>query len=367
MSELWNFILSIIGYDFFGNSLLDYAKALGYFLLSLIILFFLRKIILHRMKKAAEHTKTTWDDFIVKQIQDHVVPILYFGSFYLSIQGLAIHPNITFFLNAVAILLLNYNILRFLSSSVHRFLQQRETLSNGTQQRPAFKGLFPAINTLIWGTGVIFLMDNFGLDISSIVTGLGIGGVAVALAAQAILADVFSYFSIMIDKPFEIGDFIIVGDISGTIEHIGLKTTRVRSLSGEQVIFSNTDMTSSRIKNYKRMYERRVVFKISVVYETEYEKLVLIPAIVRKAVEELSDVRFDRTHFATLGNFSLDFEVVYFVLNADYNIYMDIHQSLNLSIIKSFGKEGIEFAYPTQVVVSRQGSSQPAPGAPPLD
>ncbi|MEE9594372.1 MAG: mechanosensitive ion channel family protein, partial [Candidatus Hydrothermarchaeales archaeon] len=212
------------------------------------------------------------------------------------------------------------------------------------------KAIRPVIKVFIWGFGVIFLLDNLGFEISTVVAGLGIGGIAVALAAQAVLGDLFSYFAIMIDRPFEIGDFIIVGDYLGTVEHVGIKTTRIRSLGGEQLVFSNTDLTNSRVRNYKRMEKRRVLFTMGVTYQTSHEKLKEIPTVIRDIIENISDTVFDRAHFSSYGDFSLVFEVAYYVASGDYKKYMDIQQEINLKIKEEFEKRGIEFAYPTQTV-----------------
>jgi small-conductance mechanosensitive channel len=197
---------------------------------------------------------------------------------------------------------------------------------------------------------VLLILDNLGVDVTAMVAGLGIGGVAVALAAQSILGDLFASASIVLDKPFVLGDFLIVDDCLGTVERVGLKTTRLRSLSGEQLVFSNNDLLQSRIRNFKRMYERRVVFSIGVIYQTRYEQVAAIPGMLRAAVEAQEQVRFDRAHFKEYGDFSLKFEIVYYVLSPDYNLYMDIQQAVNLTIYRQFEEEGIEFAYPTQTV-----------------
>jgi len=165
-----------------------------------------------------------------------------------------------------------------------------------------------------------------------------------------VLGDLFASISIVLDKPFVIGDFIIVGDMLGTVEHIGIKTTRVRSLFGEQLIFSNNDLLNSRIRNYKRMDERRIVFSIGVVYQTPYEKLSAIPGMVREIVEAQEQTRFDRAHFSKFGDFALIYEIVYYVKIPDYNAYMDIQEAINLEIYRKFQEQGIEFAYPTQTV-----------------
>jgi small-conductance mechanosensitive channel len=202
----------------------------------------------------------------------------------------------------------------------------------------------------LWSILLLMILDNLGFNITALVASLGIGGIAVALALQNILGDIFASLSIAIDKPFVIGDFIIVDDILGTVEYIGLKTTRLRSLDGEQIVFSNTDLLKSRIRNYKRMYERRVVFGFGIVYQASHEQLKKIPVMAREIIEGLEKTRFDRAHFKEYGESSLNFEVVYFVQDPDYNIYMDIQQSINLSLFERFASEGIEFAYPTRTL-----------------
>jgi small-conductance mechanosensitive channel len=203
----------------------------------------------------------------------------------------------------------------------------------------------------VWIVGTLFLLANLGFDITTIVAGLGIGGIAVALAGQALLGDLFSYFVIVFDKPFELGDFLIIGDILGSVEKIGIKTTRLRSISGEQIIMSNSDLTDSRVRNYKRMERRRVVFKIGVIYGTPAEAVRDIPSIIRAIVEAEESTTFDRAHFAGYGDWSLIYEVVYYVASPDYTLYMDIQQRINLAIYDEFSNRNIQFAYPTQTIL----------------
>lgn len=197
----------------------------------------------------------------------------------------------------------------------------------------------------------ILILDNLpGVEITALVAGLGIGGVAIALAVQSILSDLFASLSIILDKPFVLGDFIIVDTHMGSVEYIGLKTTRVRSLSGEQLVFANSDLLQSRIRNFKRMAERRVVFEVSVTYQTPYEKLAAIPGWIEGIVTCQKPVRFDRAHFQDFGDYALRFEVVYYVLDPDYNRYMDIQQAINLGIYRKFQEQGVAFAYPTHTI-----------------
>jgi small-conductance mechanosensitive channel len=202
----------------------------------------------------------------------------------------------------------------------------------------------------IWVLVLLLVLDNLGVNITALIAGLGIGGIAIALALQTVLGDLLASLSIVLDKPFSVGDFLNVGEYFGSVEHVGLKTTRLRSLSGEQLVFSNSDLLSSRIRNYGRMYERRVVFNLGVTYQTPREKLIAIPKIIRQAIEQQENVRFDRSHFKEYGDFSLNFETVYYVLSSDYTQYMDIQQAINLYIHEQFENEKIEFAYPTQTL-----------------
>ena len=203
---------------------------------------------------------------------------------------------------------------------------------------------------VLWAVVLLLALENAGIDVTALIAGLGVGGIAIALASQHILGDLFSALSIVLDKPFVLGDFIVVGDLMGTVEKIGLKTTRLRSLSGEQLIFSNADLLQSRTRNFKRMNERRVVFSLGVTYQTSADMLESIPGMIRKIIVSHDNVRFDRSHFKEYGDSALTFETVYYVLTAEFNRYMDIQQSINLALYRSFAKQGIEFAYPTQTI-----------------
>ncbi|MCQ9207913.1 MAG: mechanosensitive ion channel family protein [Omnitrophica bacterium] len=341
----------ILEFSFLGNSVLNYAIAILTVLGILLALTIFKRIILIRLKKWAEKTATTIDDFAVGLIQNIVIPLAYFGAFYLGVNVLTLHSSLKKGINILGLVLLTIFTARLVTALINYgfkvYLSQRTT--NVTLER-SMKGMLGLTKVIVWGLAIIFFLDNLGFKISTVIAGLGIGGIAVALAAQAVLKDLFSYFSIVFDRPFEIGDFIIIGDYLGTIEYIGIKTTRIRSLGGEQLIFSNTDLTDSRVRNYKRMEKRRVVFKLGVVYPTKLERLQEIPEIIKDIVNHIGDAACDRVHFSSYGDFSLNFEIVYYVIGADYNKYMDIQQEINLAIKKEFEKRKIEFAYPTQTV-----------------
>lgn len=343
--------LEILEQVFFGNRILDYLIALLMLSVSLLFVRIVIRSAIKRLKRFAENTTNTFDDLLVQILERVVLPGLYLSCVYLGLKVLKLPGDIdglvnalqlaviTFFVTRIIIMLLGYGLNLYLSKK-----QEDTTLVR------SLEGLLRVVKYLIWALAVIIFLDNIGFKVSTIIAGLGIGGVAVAIAAQALLKDFFSYFSIVFDRPFRLGDFIIIGDFMGTVEHIGIKTTRIRSLSGEQVVFSNTDLTDSRVRNYKLMEKRRVLFRLGVTYETPLAKLKEIPGIIEGIIRKTPDTAFDRAHFFSYGDFSLIFEVVYFVLDPDYNRYMDIQQEINFSIKEEFEKRGIEFAYPTQTL-----------------
>ena len=204
------------------------------------------------------------------------------------------------------------------------------------------------LRILVWAVAMLSILANIGVDITAFVASLGIGGIAIALAVQTLLGDLFASASIGVDKPFKTGDFIVFGDIAGTVEYIGMKTTRIRSLSGEQVICSNTQLLQQIIHNYNRMEERRVVLPFRISYRTPVEKIREIPAVAEQIVTAQNETRFDRAHLRNLAEYALEFEVVYYVLSADYNLYMDIQQAVNLALLDELDKRGIKFAMPVR-------------------
>ncbi len=214
----------------------------------------------------------------------------------------------------------------------------------------AVKWIAVIIKVLIWSAALLLFLENIGVEITALIAGLGIGGLAIAFAAQAILEDLFSFVTIFFDRPFEIGDFIVVDELMGNVEHIGIKTTRIRSISGEQLVFSNKDLTSARLKNFKRMQTRRISFRIGVTYDTPLAKLKQIPGLIEQIINKVKGVEFNRAHFFSFADFSLIFEVVYHVLSQDYDIYMNVQQEINFGIKEEFDRLGIEFAFPTQTL-----------------
>jgi len=213
----------------------------------------------------------------------------------------------------------------------------------------------------LWILLGILLLDNLGVDVGTLLAGLGVGGIAVGLAVQRVLGDLFAYFAILFDKPFEVGHFIIVDGMNGTVEHIGIKTTRVRSLDGEVIVFGNADLTQARLRNFRLMRERRVAFRFGIEYATLADQVAAVPAMVREVIEALDGVRFDRAHFVAFGESSLDFEVVYWVVSPDYGVFMDVQQAINLALLRRFVEAGISFALPTRTLHVHTASSTKEP------
>ncbi|HVU63342.1 MAG TPA: mechanosensitive ion channel family protein [Phycisphaerales bacterium] len=349
-----------------GNSVRAWIIAAAILLGLLVVVYLLRGILLSRLAKFAKKTKTQWDDVLLDILQKVRVWLIFPALLYFSVQSLALPDPLVKALKIVAIvgvaIQLILSSLRLVDAGLE-LLVKRSRGENGEQDVTVASsiGVLRFLALAVVAVVVVLLaLDNLGVSITSMLTGLGVGGIAVALAVQNILGDVFGSLTILLDKPFVVGDFIIVGDKMGTVEHIGVKTTRVRALSGEQLVFGNADLLSSRIQNFKRMFERRVVFTIGVIYETSADHLRAIPGIIRDAVKGVEKTRLDRTNFKGFGAFSLDFETVYFVTNPDYNLYMNIQEAINLKLFEEFAARGISFAYPTSVSINRSEKEPPA-------
>lgn len=341
---------------YFGNTVQDWAIAIAVATIIFFILKIGRRVVVKRLGAFARQTATQIDDLAVEILKKtkfffFVVIALYAGS-----QPLVLPPG---GLRAINGLLILGTLLQtaFWGNAVIVFILGRavkQRVDTDAAGATTLSAIGIVAKLVLWSVLLLLALDNLGVNITGLVAGLGIGGIAVALALQNILGDLFASLSIALDKPFVIGDFVIVDQLLGTVEHIGLKTTRIRSLSGEQIVFSNADLLKSRIRNFKRMYERRVVFSIGVTYQTPLDKLSVIPAMLKEIVEAQSSVRFDRAHFKEYGDSSLNFEVVYYVMNPDYNVYMDIQQAINLEIFRRFLAGGIQFAYPTRTLHIQQ-------------
>lgn len=340
---------------FWGNTIQNYLIVASIIISASVLIFIFRKVVLGRMRKWAESTDTKLDDLLIKGLEKSIIPVLNILVIYFAVKTLSLHPKVEKTIDVVSVILVTFFIIKMITAAfrfgLDSYIKKKASEEEEAQRRiKQMRGITAIVSFFIWVLGFIFLLDNLGFEITTVIAGLGIGGIAIALAAQAVLGDLFSYFVIFFDRPFEIGDFIVIGEFRGNIEHIGIKTTRVRSLSGEQLVFGNSDLTNSRIQNFKRMDRRRVVFKLGVTYQTPAEKIEEAIKIVEQIIIDHPDVTYDRGHFAAFGPFSLDLEFVYFVLSNDYRQYMNIQQDVNFRVLREFEKLGIEFAYPTQTL-----------------
>ncbi|MDH3269724.1 MAG: mechanosensitive ion channel family protein [Gemmatimonadota bacterium] len=351
--------MDLLSGTFLGNSGQTWALAFGVALGSFLVLRFMSGWLARLLTRVASRTNVYWDDVIAVSMtatkSTLIVPVaVFFGS-----QLLELPDPWTSALRSIAIIALVIQAGFWSSQALSSWLAHRseEKADVDPSELMTLNMIGIGLRLALWSMVVLLALENVGVDVTALIAGLGIGGVAVALAAQNILGDLFASISIAFDKPFLIGDFVTVGDFMGNVEAIGVKTTRVRSLSGEQVVFSNTDLLDSRIRNYGRMYQRRVVLQIGVTYQTPREALRAIPGIIREAIEARPEdqVRFDRSHLASYGDFAITFESVYFVLAPEYALHMDIKQDVYLRIHEAFDERGIEFAYPTQTLFVERG------------
>ena len=345
----------------YHNTVKDWLLAVA---ITFIIYFLTRTtkyILQKKLNSFAADTITAWDDLAAELIGRINIVFFLILSVYIGSLKTQLPESTSNILKNSFIIVSLVQVAILVSYSINFWIERyrKQKVQSNAEAVTTLTSVGFVLRMMIWIIFILIALDNIGVNITTFIAGLGIGGIAVALAVQNILADLFASFSIVLDKPFVIGDFIIVDEHMGTVERIGLKTTKIRSLSGEQLVFSNTDLLKSRIRNFKRMYERRVVFTIGVLYQTPHEILSKIPKMIYKIIESKGQVRFDRAHFKEYGDYSLKFEVVYWIQNPDYNVYMDIQQGINLDIFKQFHEAGIEFAYPTQTLLLQRQMNVP--------
>lgn len=334
-----------------GNLVGDYVIAVGVFLASLLFFRILKGHILKRLEKWALKTKTDLDDELVGTLETVPGILYFFAGLYIALQFITVNRIVAKIVEIILIILLIYWATKVVSEIIEYALSKVAKKQNGKREKnTTYFGLSLIAKIVLWSTGLLLILSNLGVNISALVASLGIGGIAVALALQNILSDIFSSFSLYIDKPFEVGDFIIVGDHMGTVKKIGMKTTRIEALQGEEIVISNNELTSSRVRNFKKMKKRRVVFQIGVTYGTGPKILKKVPKILKEAITSIKKTSFDRSNFASFGDFSLNFETVYYLESNDYNEYMNTQEKINLAVVKAFEKEGIEIAFPTQTL-----------------
>ncbi|HKW11668.1 MAG TPA: mechanosensitive ion channel family protein [Gemmatimonadaceae bacterium] len=337
-----------------GNAMREWAIALAVALAAFLALLLVRVLLVGRLGALAKRTTTEVDDILVELVARTRPYFLAAAALVFGSRFLVLPPTTDRYFGAAFSLVLLVQCGLWGAGAVDLWIQRRagiRTTGGDVASVTTMRALGIGAKLLLWVIVFITALDKFGVNVTTLVTGLGIGGVAIALAVQNVLGDLFAALSIVFDKPFDVGDSIAVDQMQGTVERIGLKTTRVRSVSGEQIIISNSELLKSRIRNYKRQLDRRVVFTTDVKYDTQPESLARIPGMIREVVSTQQPVRFDRSHFTQYTDSALRIETVYYVLDADYARYLDIQQTINLELLRRFKTEKIEFAYPTRTVV----------------
>jgi small-conductance mechanosensitive channel len=350
------------------------------FLLALIALLLVKAVLARQLRRLAKLVHFDFFAYPLEMVRATRLPFMIGVALLAALDQLALTPRQEKFVSYAWIVVLVAQVAlwanRLITVAVERAFERQRVANPSAATHLMLAGLVGRI--VLWSLAVLVALDNLGFNITTLMASLGIGGIAVALAVQNILGDIFSSVSIALDKPFVIGDFIVVDAYMGTVEYVGMKTTRLRSLGGEQIVFSNNELLKNRIRNYKRMQERRVQFEFSIAYETSEEQVRALPALLREIITapEL-ETRFDRAHFRGFSDSALMYEVVYYVLDADYNKYMDIQQKINLALLHELRRRGVAFAYPTRTLYLAQpqshsqsqsqshshSHSQPAPAA----
>lgn len=333
----------------FGNSVLGWISALAIFVGVLFALVVLKRVVLRRLSKLSKKTKSKIDDVIIKFLQDIGSFFYVSASLFASVQHLSL-PGIVFLVVKGAFFVsIVYEMIR-LAERILGLVVAMKLGKMDEDETSLSSALSLILRVVLWTIGILMILSNLGFNVTSLLASLGIGGLAVSLALQPLFADIFSSFSIILDKPFEEGDYIVSGEYKGTVRHIGLKTTRLQALQGEELVISNSELTAARVQNFKKLKKRRIVFSIGVTYDTPTAKLRGIPKTIKKVISGKEHVEFDRAHFWEFSDSSLNIEIVYYINSSEYIDYMDTQQSINLEILEAFEKDGIEMAFPTRTV-----------------
>jgi small-conductance mechanosensitive channel len=340
----------LLDWSFYSNTVTAWGIAAGMLVVTLGLLLLLKRTVVRQLTKLWERTGGTVAAVACEAVSSTRIWVILLVAIRAGSVSLRLPVLVVGFLHSLMVLAILYQLAIWGNAGLRRWLERysEENLATDASGVTTMRATVFLGRVVLWAIVLMMALQSQGYEVTTMLAGLGIGGIAIALAAQNILGDLFASLSIVIDKPFVLGDFVVVDEFAGTVDRIGLKTTRVRSLSGEQLIFSNSDLLKSRIRNYRHLEERRILFSFGVEYETPLPSLEKIPGMVREVIQGQEHTRFDRAHFKSFGSSALDFEVVYYVLVPDYNVYMDIQQAINFELFRRFDDEGIGFAYPTQ-------------------
>ncbi len=334
-----------------GNLVSDWLIALGIFLAAWIVLKIFKAVFVSRLKKLSKKTKTDIDDMVIDAIDAIKWPFYFLVSIYFALKFVVVHGMIEKIIYVLLLITTAYYALKFAERIVdfgtEIIIKQKE---DAQENASIVRFLNTLIKIVLWVGVIVFVLSNLGYNVTSLIAGLGIGGIAIALALQSILGDLFSSLTIYFDKPFKVGDSIMLGNQMGTVKKVGIKTTRIQSLQGEELVVSNSELTTAQIRNFGVMERRRAAFNIGVTYDTPVAKMKKIPEMIKKIIEKEKETEVDRIHFKTFGDFSLIYEIVYYYNSGEYAEYLDAQERINLAIMEKFEKEDIEMAFPTQTV-----------------
>ena len=344
-------IEELLSYAFWGNSIKEYIIATVIFVLIVIIFRIVKYQIVKKLRKVANNTKAKVDDLLIKIVDKIGWPFYVFFAIFISLKFIHVPDIVNVFFTYTTPIVVVIIVVRSLQQFVDYGIQKLGKEKQEENETAVINIIGRILRGALWGIALVYVVSLFGYDVTTVVASFGVLGIVLAFGLQEVLSDIFASISIFFDKPFEIGDFIIVGDIIGVVKEVGIKSTRVQSLWGQEVVISNKELTSARINNYKKMKRRRIQFSFGVVYEISAEKLEKVLEITKDIVTSIELAELDRVHFKEYGDFSLNFEVVYYVNTSDYSKYMDIQQEINFLLKKRFEKEAISFAYPTQTII----------------
>jgi small-conductance mechanosensitive channel len=351
-------IKAILSYSLVGNTLGEYLVALVVFLGIVAALHIFKSVIIHYLRSLAQKTKTDLDDMVIEAI-DHIEwPFYFFLGLTAGVHFLNTFEWIHKGSYYVAIIVITFYAIKMLQHIISYSAKKIQDTQEDKTNASIISLMSTIVKIFLWVTAFLLILSNLGYDVTSLMAGLGIGGIAVALALQNILGDLFASLSIYFDKPFKVGDFIIIGEHVGTVKKVGIKTTRIQSLWGEEIVVSNAEMTSTRVRNFGKLKRRRIQFTFGVTYDTPTIKLKKIPEYVKNIFDKIDIVDLDRVHWKEYGDFSLNYEVIYYVNDSEYTKYMDVQQEVNMALKEKFEAERIEFAYPTQTILLNKESEK---------
>lgn len=339
--------------EYFQNSLRDYLMFVLISFLLLFVFWLFKKVIINKLHDFVVSTKFQFDDVVVSALKAVSSFFLVFVSFYLASNYLFLGNTLERVLTGVFVVLTVYQVVKFALVFVDYGVRRSIEAKPDAGSKTAAIATKLVLKILLWSLAFILVLDNLGVDVTSLVAGLGISGIAVALAVQNILSDLFSSFTIYFDKPFEVGDFIAYGNHLGTVQKIGLKTTRLESLDGENIVVSNKALTEAVVLNYSRMKSRRVLIKVGISYDTPVEKVKNVSGFIKEEIDKIEGIKFFRASLFALNDFSLDYEVVFYVEDNDYLVFAAKQEEVFVSILARFQKEGISIPFPTRTIIEK--------------